>query len=131
MELFWQAMACALIAVILCTVLSSKGKDMTLLLTLTGCCMVLLAAVHFLEPVVEFVQTLRKIGQLDYDLMETILKAVGIGLIGELASMICADAGNSALARAVELAAASAILWLSIPLLTSLLDLIRQMAGGV
>ena len=131
MTLFWQAVACALIAAVLCTVLSAQGKDMTLLLTLGAAAMVLLAAVRFLEPVVELAQTLRSAGELDPELLQTILKAVGLGLVVELASLICADAGNSALARAVEMVGAAAILWLSIPMMTTLLELVQQMAGGV
>ena len=131
MELFWQAVACALIAVILCAVLSSRGKDFSLLLGLTVCAMVLLGAVHLLKPVIELIETLKDAGQLDDDLLQTVLKAVGIGLIGELAAQICSDAGSSALGKAVETLTAAAILWLSIPLMTMLLELVQQMAGAV
>lgn len=120
-----------MIAVILCLSIASHSKDMTLLLSLAACVMVLIVAVNFLEPVVELVQTLETEGKLNSDLLERILKAVGVGVIGELASMICNDAGNSALGRVLEMLTASVILWLSIPLFQRLLELVQEMAGAV
>lgn len=130
MEFFWQAVAGVLIGVILCTLLSKSGKDIALLLSLFVCCMALMAAVYFLEPVVELIGTLREAGQLDSEMLRIVLKAVGIGIVGELASLICSDSGNSALGRAVEILAAAAVLWLSIPLISALLELVQEMAGG-
>lgn len=130
MNIFWQAVGGALIAVILCSLVSTQSRDISLLLSLAVCCLVLLAAVNFLKPVVELIKQLQEAGKLDSQLLQTIFKAVGIGLIAELASLICADAGNSALGRAVEVLAAAAVLWLSIPLMTSLLELVQEMAGG-
>lgn len=77
------------------------------------------------------IETLKDTAQLDSDLFQTILKAVGIGLIGELASLICADSGNAALGKTVEILTAGVILWLSIPLMTALLELVQQMVGSV
>ena len=130
MSLFWQTVGCVLIAVILWALLSSRSKDMAVLLTLAVCCMVLAGAVSFLKPVVELIHSLQETAQLDEDLLQAVLKAVAIGLIGELAGLICADAGNGALGRAVEILTAGAVLWLSVPLITSLMELIAQMAGG-
>lgn len=131
MNIFIQAVAGALIAVIFCALLSGQRKDITLLLSLAVCSMILLAAVNFLEPVVELMDTLREAGQLDPQLLQTILKAVAIGLIAELAALICSDGGNAALGRAVEILAGAVVLWLSIPLMKELLELVQKMAGAV
>lgn len=131
MTAFLQAAAGVLIAVVLCAVLSRQGKEITLLLSLAVCCMVLLAAAAYLEPVVALIGTLKDAAQLDGDLFGVILKAVGIGLIAELASLICADSGNGALGRAIEILAAAVILWLSVPLMTALLELVQRLAGNL
>lgn len=131
MELFFQAVGGALIAVVLCTLLSRQRSDMALLLGLAVCGMVLLTAVYFLQPVLTLIQTLCDSAQLDSVLLQTILKAVGIGLIGELAALVCADSGNGALGRTVEILTGAVLLWLTVPLLTQLLELVQEMAGGV
>jgi stage III sporulation protein AD len=67
--------------------------------------------------------------QLNTDLLAVILKTVGIGLIGELAGLICSDAGNAALAKSIQILTTAVILWLSIPLFESLLDLVQAILG--
>lgn len=131
MTAFIQGVAGALIGVILCLAIRSHSSEMPMLLGLTVCAMVLLAAVNFLKPVVELIHTLADAANLDEELLQVMVKAVGIGLIGELASLICADSGNAALGRTVEVLTAAAVLWLAIPLFQQLLELVQQMAGGV
>lgn len=131
MELYWQGAAAVLLAVILGLALGKQGKETGLLLTLAVCCMVACVAIAYLEPVIDFVRELRDIGQLDDEMLQILLKAVGIGLIGEISSLICTDAGNAALGKALQLLTAAAILWLSLPLLTGLLELVQEILGEV
>jgi stage III sporulation protein AD len=67
--------------------------------------------------------------KLNTDLLAVILKTVGIGIVGELATLICTDAGNTALAKTVQILTTAMILWLSIPLFESLLDLVQAILG--
>jgi hypothetical protein len=41
------------------------------------------------------------------------------------------DAGNSAMGKAIQISAVFVILWLSIPLLNGMLELVRELLGGV
>ena len=93
--------------------------------------MVGVLALSYLRPVIELIDELQAVGQLDSGMLEIILKAVGIGLIGEIASLICSDAGNAALGKSLQLLSSAVILWLSIPLLTQLLELVQQILGEV
>ena len=126
-----QGVAGALIAVVLCCVLAKSGKDMTLLLSLAACSMILLTGISYLKPVMELVSTLAQVSDLDGQWLGAVLKTVGIGLIAQMAGLICADAGNSALAKAVEILAAAAVLWLSIPMVQALLELVQEMTGSL
>ncbi len=131
MTAFVQAVAVALVTVILCGVLNKNGRDMTVLLCLAVCGMLLAAVLAYLEPVLAFVDTLKGLAQMDAGAFGIVLKTVGIGLTAEIAGLICADSGNAAVGKAVELVAAAAILWLSLPLMTSLLELVQQMVGNL
>lgn len=131
MTAYWQGAAAVLLTVILVLALGRQGKEAGLLLTLAVCCMVCVLALSYLRPVVEFIHQLQSIGQLDSAMLEILLKAAGIGLIGEIASLICADAGNAALGKALQLLSAAVILWLAIPLLTQLMELLQQILGEV
>lgn len=131
MEVFLKAAASAILIVILGLSLSDKAKDMTVLLSLAGCVMIALAAMGVLRPVLAFFTSLRALGDLDGNLVEILLKAVGIGLISQLAGLICADAGNGALGKALQLLAGAIVLWLSIPLFENLLNLIQKILGAI
>lgn len=129
MDTFIQGLSVAMVAVVLCLLLSRYGKDMTMLLSLAACGIILLAAIRFLEPVLEFIEMLKGSIGVENGYIGIIIKAVGVGLVGEWVALLCADAGDSAIARTVELLTAAAVLWLSIPLMTALLELVQTMTG--
>ena len=129
MTTFLQGIAAALIGLILYLTIGAHSKDMTVLLSIGACILVLYCGIQFLQPVIELIQTLKETAKLDDDLIQILFKVVGIGLIGELAALLCADGGNSAMGRAVEIMTAAAVLWLAIPLFQQLLTLIGQITG--
>ena len=131
MELFFKGCAGALIGVILYQCLGKQRGEMGLLLSMAACCMICTAAAGYLRPVVEFVNELQKIGSLNGEQMAILLKAVGISLISELSCLICADAGNSALGKTLQILGNAVVLWLSIPLFQALLDLMGRILGDV
>ncbi len=131
MENFWQSTAAVLLAVVIGIALSRQGKDSHLLLTLAVCCMVAGVAISYLTPVISFIYQLQAVSQIDQELLQILLKAVGIALVGEITALICADGGNSALGKSIQLLSAAVILWLSLPLLQKLLELLQDILGEV
>ena len=126
MERFIQAAGGILVAVMVNLVLRKRDKELALLLTLSVCAMVLVVCMGFLRPVIDFVQELGELGKLDPGWMGILLKAAGIGFLGEIAALICRDAGETAFGKVISILSGGVILWLSLPLLTGLLELIQQ-----
>ena len=131
MGIFWKAAAAALISVIIGLALSKQEKDISAVLTMAVCAMVVIAAFVYLEPVLDFLRELQTVGDLQGDMMGTLLKALGIGLVAEIAGMVCSDAGNSSLGKTLHLLGCAAILYLSLPIFRTLLELIRQILGEI
>lgn len=131
MEQFLQAVALVLVAVIVTIVVGRQNKDISLVLSLAVCVVVLLAGAAFLEPVVDFLQEVQTLGNLDTQFLTILLKAAGIGLLSELAGLICSDAGESAMGKAIQMLANAAILWISLPLLRQLLTLLEEVLGQI
>ncbi len=129
MELFWKAAGGVLLAVVLGLTLGKQEKDLEVLLTMAVCCMVTMIAIYYLEPVLEFMWELEELGDLQGDLLGILMKAVGIGLVAELAGMICNDAGNSSLGKVIQMLGSSVILFLCVPIFSQLLNLIREILG--
>jgi len=131
MSSFFQITAAVLIAVVLGLTLSKYGKDFTVVLMLLVSCMVLAVMTAYLEPVIGFIEELLRIGEIQNDLLKPVLKATGIGIVAEIASLICTDSGNAALGKGIQILAATVILWISLPLMRSLLELMQRMLGNI
>ncbi len=131
MERFLQAAAGIMAAVIMWIILSKQGKEYALLLSLGACCLVLLVMFRFLEPLLDLLKQLQALGNLQPEWLSVMLKAVGIGLVVEMGALICSDAGNAALGKTLQILGAAAVLWLSIPLMNSLIELLQQILGGI
>ena len=129
MGLFWKAAGAVLIAVVLGLSLGKQEKDFAVLLTLAVCCMVMAIAVSYLEPVLDFLRELEALGDLQGDMLGILLKAVGIGLVAEIAGMVWIDAGNGSLGKQLQMLGSAAILYLSIPIFSALLSLIQEILG--
>lgn len=128
---FLQAAAGVLLAVIMILALGKEGKQTALLLVLAVISMTGLLAVGYLQPVVDFIRSLSEISGLDHQLLGIVLKAAGISMIGEIASLICADTGNATLAKGLKLLSAAVILRLSLPLMERLVELLEGLLGKV
>lgn len=124
MDIYLKAVAAVLITTLICVILSKQGKDFAILLIICVCGMVFTAAVVYLKPVILFARKLAELGEIDSTLLSILIKSVGIALLAEIVELVCKDAGNSALGRTLQILAAAVILWLSIPLLNELIDLI-------
>ena len=129
MELFLKAAGSALITVILAMALEKQGKDMALLLGIAATVMVVTVSIGYLTPVLDFLKKLNELGNLDGTLVGTLFKILGIGLLGEICAMVCADAGRGSLGKALQITSGAAILWLSIPIFTALIELIQKIMG--
>lgn len=131
MEVYLKALAIVLLSIVLCLILSKQNKDISLLLTLAVCCIITIAAMSYLHPMIDFFRKLKQIGQLDSELFGILLKAVGVGLLAEITGLICTDFGNSALGKTIQLLATAVILWISLPLLNSLMDLVGNILEAI
>ncbi len=131
MAYFYQGAAAVLLATLVCLVLDKQGKDFSVLIGICVCTMVMALAAAYLEPVLEFLKGLEALAQLDGSMIGILFKVVGIGMLSELAGMICADAGNGSMAKVLHILATAVILWLSIPIFNEMLDLIQAILGDV
>lgn len=131
MDLFTQAAAATLLAVILGLVLDKQEKDIAVLLVIAVCCMVMGIAMAYLRPVLEFLSTLETIGELSGDMTGILFKVSGISILMEISATVCSDAGKASLGKTLQILGAAVILWLSIPIFTAMIDLVQSILEGV
>lgn len=131
MEQVFKICAAVLIVCVVSLVIEKKEKDFTIVLTICTCCCVILFAVSFLNPVLDFIHSLQDIAMVDIEALRIVFKVIGIGMVAEISSFICQDAGKAALAKIVQVSATVLILWISLPLFTNLMELVNKILGGI
>lgn len=128
MNLYLKIIGAALVTLFLGM---ATGRDFSLLLSIAVCVMAAALVLELLEPVFALIADLKAAADLPQGLGITLTKVVGVGLLSEIAAMLCADGGNGSLAKMLKLASAAMILYLSVPLLRSVLLVLKQLLGVV
>lgn len=131
MDFFYKTLGAALVSALLSLMLERQNRDFSLLVTLAASCMVLMAAAKLLDPVITFLGKLEALGSLSSEMLLALIKIFGIGMAGEIAASVCTDAGNSSLGKGLQFLTNAAIFYLSIPVFSSLTDIILQILGGL
>lgn len=126
-----KAVAVALLAVVIVLMLKSSEKGIAQLLSVLVCCIVICSALTYVEPVIEFIRSVRMLSGMDEQYLMILFKSVGISVTAEIASLLCDDSGNAAMGKTIQFLATAVILCLSLPLLTALLQLIGGIVDGL
>lgn len=126
MDKFYAATAAILLTAVLVLVVRKQNGEMGMLLGLCGCCMALAVAFGFLSPILSFMKRLQQLASLDGNMLQILLKVTAVAFTAEIAGAVCADAGNAALGKSLQLLSAVVILYLSLPMLESLLELLER-----
>ena len=129
MEEFWKAAAVLILAVIFSTAIGKTEKDISVVLNVASCCIVVMVALHYLSEVVGFLWELSRCNDQLSAAMGTLLKISGIALMTELTGLMSADAGSSSLGKAMQILGNAAILFLSLPLMESFFTMIQEIVG--
>ena len=131
MDIYFKVIAGVLTAVILWLCLGKQNKEISLLLSLSVCVMVITVALSFLKPIFGFIQELQELGSVNQELLEVILKVIGIGLLSELSAVICKDAGNESLSKTIQTMTTILVIRISIPVFEMLLSLLDEILGSI
>lgn len=128
MELFAIGI-CALCAVLFAALVQKTNKEYALLISLGTAAVLLLFLLERAGPVLQKVEDLAASGPLEGEAVGLMLRAVGITVVGQVVARLCKDAGESALAYTVELAARAAVLAAALPALGRLLEYLGEIAA--
>ena len=131
MDNYLKIVALALLGVVLHLVVAKQSPDTALLLSISVCVVILCVGISYLTPVFDYFDSLAAFFGLDKEMLGLLIKAAGVGLLGEVTALLCADAGNAAIGKAVQLASVMVVLWITLPLYQGLLELIQQIMEGL
>ena len=129
MEPFWKATAVIILSVVLGVAVGKTEKDISVVLSITACCIIMAVVMQYLSEVIAFLWSLTKYVSDQDSILHIMLRISGVALLTELTSLISTDAGNSSLAKAMEILGNAAILFLSLPLFKDFFTIIQEIMG--
>lgn len=127
MEALIKIAACTLLASAVSLVLKRKNPELAVPLAAAVCCVSLAALTGLLRPVLAVMEKAKSLSGLGEAYFLPVTKCVLIGILTKTAADLCRDSGQSALAGAVELGGAVGAMFVSLPLLETLLGLLERL----
>lgn len=117
----------ALAAALLTLLVRKQAPELALVLSLCACILGAAVLLEAMKPLLSLASSLAERAGLEDDLAEPLWKCLGMGLLTEFSAGLCADAGQSALAKLVELGGGVLCLCVALPLLQAVLALIEAL----
>lgn len=122
-----QIVCIGIIAVVLSAILKAQRPEIALQVSIATGLLIFVLVIVKLSAVIEFIQTFSKKADIDPTYLTILLKIVGIAYIAEFGAEVCKDAGETSVASKIELAGKVTIVILSVPIISSLLELVMKL----
>ena len=124
MEIF-RIIGVAFVTAVAAIVLKSSKPELSFAVTVTGVVIILIFVADMLQNTVNIISSIAGMTGIENGLIKILLKIVGIGYLTEFSVGLLNDFGSNAIADKVTLAGKLTILILSLPVIESVLGLIR------
>ena len=124
MELVCKAAALGLTAALLALLLQKTEPSQALLLGLAAAAALLTLGLGVFRELRDFFQDLSREAGISASLTLPVLKSLGITVVGRFSGDLCRDAGQSAVASALETCSAAAALYAALPLVRLVVSLL-------
>lgn len=124
-ELF-KIIGIGIVTLIAYIIIKPLKPDIAVFISVIGVSIILISCLDGLVKIIDTLTDFVNKTGIDAGLFACVLKIVGIGYVSEFASNLCINAGNSSIADGISLAGKIAILVLSLPILSSLINLIIE-----
>lgn len=121
----------AVAGVLLAVHVKSQKNEYAVVLSLAICVLILVFSVDRLSYIVDMISRLMGMLTIDQTYLILLLKLIGISYITEFAAALCREAGFAAIATQVELAGKLTMVFMSVPIAFSVLQVVGNFVGGL
>ena len=128
MEIF-QLVGVAFVTAVAAILLKATKPELSLAVTIAGSIILLLFVFDLLQGSVSIFQKIAETTGIEFSLVKTVLKMIGIGYLVEFSAGILNDFGQNSLADKLVFCGKVVILILAIPILENVLSLIVKLLG--
>ena len=120
----------SVLAAVAALILRRMRPEMGMVLALAAGVMLLALALPVLGEVIGGIAALAQQGGVKDAYLTQLLKVAGVTLLTDFAAQTCRDAGESAIASKIELAGKAAIVIISLPVFTSLTEIVTSLINA-
>lgn len=128
MELIIKAVVIGVTGAVLTLIIKKTNPELSTLLTLTICMVIVGMSMKIFSSITEVLDLVELESGFSSAYTAPILKCVGIGITARMGSDICKDSGQEAVASGVEICGAVCALYVSLPLIKTMLRMIGELA---
>ena len=126
MEEIIKIIGIGFIALVVIIILKQYRPEYAIYISIIAGILILFLAMDKLSGIINLLQSIADKTFINKQFLGILLKITGIAIITEFAVSICADAGEKAIASKIEIGSKVIIIAMSIPIISSLLELIIE-----
>lgn len=116
----------ALIALVIIIMLKQYRPEYAIFISILTGILILFLVMDKLTGIINLIQSIQTKFSINTQFIALLIKITGIAFLSEFAVSICKDSGEAAIASKVELGAKIIIISMSIPIISSLLEIILK-----
>lgn len=116
----------ALIALIIIILLKQYRPEFAVYISLLTGVLILVLVMDQLAGIISLLQSLANKTSVNMTFLSLLIKITGIAFLSEFAVSICRDSGEGAIASKIEIGSKIVIISMSIPIISSLLEIILK-----
>lgn len=121
---FIKIIGIGLISLIIIILLKQYKPEFTIYISLLAGVLILLLVIGELSGIISLLQTFANKVSINGTFLSLLIKITGIAFLSEFAVSICKDSGEVAIANKIEIGTKIIIISMSIPIISSLLEII-------
>lgn len=126
MEEIIKIIGIGLTALVIIIILKQYKPEYAIYVSIIAGIIILFFAMEKISGIVNLLQSISDKTYINKTFLSILLKITGIAFITEFAVSVCSDAGEKAIASKIEIGSKVIIVTMSIPIITSLLELIIE-----
>ena len=127
METIIKIVGVGLISVIIVIILKQYKPEFAIYVSIIAGVIILYLVIDKLEIVLDLLKDISSKSGINSEFLVVLLKITGIAFITEFAVNICKDSGEGAIASKIEIGSKVIIISMSIPIISSLLEVILKL----
>lgn len=126
MEEIIKIIGIGLTALVIIIILKQYKPEYALYVSMAAGILILFLSMEKITGIINLLQAISDKTYINKNFLSILIKITGIAFLTEFAVSVCSDAGEKAIASKIEIGSKVIIITMSIPIITSLLELIIE-----